>query len=218
MKTKIIAKILSAPCWVIMLLACGLLIGLGGVKSAAAAPAPVGNFAKTAPGGCSYSQFFGLLPWYNYLPCTGPQCNNNDKSSSTPCVQFTKTTINNKGSQCGGGGGQSENNGQIFSKGKNATVKNAPGDSTGCGLNGGSGGLGAIWLIALAVFEDILRIAGLVAVFVVIAGGIRYSTSNGDPQSAQAARGTIINALIGLTIAVIASATVAFIGHRLGGG
>ncbi|MGH7238043.1 MAG: hypothetical protein ACREGF_05915, partial [Candidatus Saccharimonadales bacterium] len=77
-------------------------------------------------------------------------------------------------------------------------------------------GLGAVWLIALAVLEDLLRIAGFAAVIMVIVGGIRYTTSNGDPQNTQAAKGTIINALIGLTIAIIASASVAFIAGKIG--
>jgi hypothetical protein len=77
-------------------------------------------------------------------------------------------------------------------------------------------GLSVIWLIALAVFEDLLRVAGLVAVGFTIYGGIRYMTSQGEPEATKGAAATITNALIGLAIAVLAATTVAFIAKKLG--
>ncbi|MDZ7744461.1 MAG: hypothetical protein U5K77_01745 [Candidatus Saccharibacteria bacterium] len=56
--------------------------------------------------------------------------------------------------------------------------------------------------VLLAVFEIILRIAGLVAVAMVIFGGFKYMLSQGEPEATKGARTTIINALIGLGIAV----------------
>jgi len=79
-------------------------------------------------------------------------------------------------------------------------------------------GINSVWLIALAVFEDLLRVAGIAAVVFVIYGGIRYTTSEGEPEHTRAALGTIINALVGLVIAMIAATTVSFIGTKLGGG
>lgn len=83
--------------------------------------------------------------------------------------------------------------------------------------NSNTSNLNAIWLIGLAIFDDLLRVAGMVAVGFIIYGGIRYMTSQGEPETTNAARGTIINALIGLAIAVIAATTVSFIGNSLGG-
>ena len=74
-----------------------------------------------------------------------------------------------------------------------------------------------LWLIVLALFEDLLRIAGLVAVGFVIWGGIRYVTSQGEPENTRAAYGTIFNAIIGLGIAIIAASAVSFVAARLGG-
>jgi hypothetical protein len=71
-------------------------------------------------------------------------------------------------------------------------------------------------LILLAVVDDLLRIAGIVAVGFVIYGAFQYVGSQGSPEAAAKAQTTIINALIGLAIAVISVATVSFIGHRLG--
>lgn len=84
--------------------------------------------------------------------------------------------------------------------------------------NGGKiSNLNEIWLVGLAVFDDLLRVAGMVAVVFVIYGGVRYITSQGEPEATKAAQGTIINALIGLAIAIVAATTVAFIGSSLGG-
>ena len=75
--------------------------------------------------------------------------------------------------------------------------------------------------ILLAVVEILLRVAGMVAVGFVIYGGFQYMLSQGDknvqgvPEKANAARGTIINALIGVVIAVIATVAVSFVARTL---
>ncbi|MGH7237352.1 MAG: hypothetical protein ACREGF_02350, partial [Candidatus Saccharimonadales bacterium] len=153
--------LLIAPYWLMLLVSAGL-IGFGASQVLRPKPAQSSNYAfgSTAPAGCDYSDFFGLSPWYAYLPCTGPACVNPPPTTppTTPCVQFTKTPIDNTQG------------------------------STGGGLSSGGTGLGAVWLIALAVLEDLLRIAGFAAVIMVIVGGIRYTTSNGDPQNTDAAK------------------------------
>ena len=73
----------------------------------------------------------------------------------------------------------------------------------------------AIPRIGLAVVEILLRIAGLVAVVYVVMGGFKYMTSQGEPENLKQAQGTIINALIGLVIAMLATAVVNVIGVLL---
>lgn len=80
---------------------------------------------------------------------------------------------------------------------------------------------GLVWptvvgLVTLAVVEAMLMIAALVTVGYVMYGGFRFITSQGDPEGAKSARQTVINALIGLVIAMVASGVVRFIGARLG--
>jgi hypothetical protein len=70
--------------------------------------------------------------------------------------------------------------------------------------------------VAIAIVEILLRVASLVAVGFVMYGGFRYITSQGEPENAKSARQTIINALIGLVIAVVAASAVAFVGNQLG--
>jgi hypothetical protein len=70
------------------------------------------------------------------------------------------------------------------------------------------------WLIGLGVADILLRVAALVAIGYVVYGGVQYITSQGQPDATSKARQTIINALIGLVIAISASATVTFIAGR----
>lgn len=75
--------------------------------------------------------------------------------------------------------------------------------------------LGDIWLIVAAIIEIALRIAAIVAVVFVIYGGFTYTTSQGDPEGTKNARNTIVNALIGLALAVMAAAIVSFIARSI---
>ncbi|MET1033152.1 MAG: hypothetical protein ABWX94_01500 [Candidatus Saccharimonadales bacterium] len=75
---------------------------------------------------------------------------------------------------------------------------------------------GDLALVGMGVLDICLRIAALVAVGFVIYGGISYITSEGSPDQTKNAQTTIINALIGLVIAIIATALVSFIGQKLG--
>lgn len=71
-------------------------------------------------------------------------------------------------------------------------------------------------LVGLAIFDDLLRIAALVAIGYIIYGGVLYVTSQGSPDQTGKAQNTILNALIGLVIAIISAALVSFIGSRIG--
>ncbi len=65
-------------------------------------------------------------------------------------------------------------------------------------------------LIGLAIVELLLRLAGLITVGVVVAGGFKYITSQGQPDATKSARQTIINGLIGMTITIIATISINF--------
>lgn len=74
-------------------------------------------------------------------------------------------------------------------------------------------GLNDIWLIVLAVIEILLRVAIYVAIAFVVVGGFKYITSAGEanPDKVGVARKTVIDALIGLIIAVAATAVVSYV-------
>ncbi len=69
--------------------------------------------------------------------------------------------------------------------------------------------------IFLVVADDLVRIAGLVAVAFVITGGIQLVTSQAEPDKTKRARETIISALVGVAVAIVAASVVAYIGSRL---
>lgn len=72
-------------------------------------------------------------------------------------------------------------------------------------------GLSDIWLIVAAIIELLLRIGALAAIVYALYGSIQFITSQGDPSKTQAARQTIINALVGLVISVAAATLVTFL-------
>ena len=61
------------------------------------------------------------------------------------------------------------------------------------------------------IINILLTVASVVAVIMIIVGGIRYATSNGDSTQVSAAKNTIMYAVIGLVIAIFAYAIVNFV-------
>lgn len=71
--------------------------------------------------------------------------------------------------------------------------------------------LNNIWTVVANVLDIVIRLAGLAAVFVLIYAGIRYITSQGKPDSLEAAKQTITYAIIGLVLAIMGATIVGFI-------
>lgn len=65
-----------------------------------------------------------------------------------------------------------------------------------------------IWTIVLNVIEIAVQVVGYLAIFYIIYGGFRYITSAGAPEAHAAAMKTILNAVIGLAIAICSIAIV----------
>jgi len=124
------------------------------------------NFAVDTLDHCQKYIFFGLRPWYHYLP-------------------------------------KGEVDAQCNVKHFNILPGSTPSD---------------VPLVVLAIIDDLLRIAALVAVAFVIIGAIRLITSQGNPEDTGKAQTTILNALLGLAIAIVSATFVAFLGRKLGGG
>jgi hypothetical protein len=81
----------------------------------------------------------------------------------------------------------------------------------------GNGKNSDILLVLLAIVDDLLIIAGLVAVGYVIFAGVKYITSQGSPDETAKAQSTLVNALLGLALALVAITLVSFLGNKLGG-
>lgn len=61
------------------------------------------------------------------------------------------------------------------------------------------------------IVNVMLFILGAIAVIMIIIGGIRYATSNGDASGTKAAKDTVLYAVIGLIVAILAYAIVNFV-------
>lgn len=118
---------------------------------------------ETLAEACS-STFFGLKPWFAYMPDSKFDANCNVK-------EFNLLSNGNKKSDI------------------------AP--------------------VVLAIVDNLVRIAALVAVVFVVIGGVKYVTSQGEPEGVKGAKDSIINAMIGMVIAIIAASVVSFIGNQL---
>lgn len=61
------------------------------------------------------------------------------------------------------------------------------------------------------IVNVLLFILGAIAVIMIIIGGIRYTTSNGDAGNIKSAKDTILYAVVGLVVAILAYAIVNFV-------
>lgn len=101
-------------------------------------------------------------------------------------------------------------------------AKSATGDVIGCDVQAdftkASGELdGSILMkIALGIVDILLRLAALIAVGFVLFGGFKLLSSQGESKGLTESRQTIINALVGLVITLVATGIVTFIGNTLG--
>lgn len=65
--------------------------------------------------------------------------------------------------------------------------------------------------IVTPIVNTLLFILGAISVIMIIVAGIRYTTSGGDASSVTAAKNTLLYAIIGLIVAILAFAIVNFV-------
>jgi hypothetical protein len=98
--------------------------------------------------------------------------------------------------------------------GGNADVNNNP-LKTGTACAKGSGQTDSITNVFKVVVNILLFIVGAVAVIMLVIGGLRYVTSNGDQNAVTGAKNTILYAIIGIVVAFLAFAAVTFVTDQL---
>ena len=146
-------------------------------QAAAQTPSPV-LFASAADN-CNKSGFFGLEPWYHFLP-----------NSEIGVGQIGKTPVDKCGIKC-----------------FNIFVQDNPNE---CGETASD-----VPGVILAIIDDLLRIAAIVAVAFIIVGSFQFAGSRGNSERTANAQSTVINALTGLAVALVAVALVSFLGNQL---
>lgn len=65
------------------------------------------------------------------------------------------------------------------------------------------------------VLNVVFAVVGAISVLMVVIGGIKYASSQGDPQAISKAKGTIIYAIVGLIVTILAVAIVDFVIGRV---
>ena len=60
-------------------------------------------------------------------------------------------------------------------------------------------------------------LTGVIAVIIIILSGIRYITSSGNPEQTKRAKATLVNAIIGLVVIVLAWSFVTFVAEKFVG-
>lgn len=69
-----------------------------------------------------------------------------------------------------------------------------------------------IWHIVLNIADMLLRLSIYFAIGFIIYGGVQFVISQGSPDKVAAAKKTILNAVIGLVLSIMATAIVGYIG------
>ena len=113
-------------------------------------------------------------------------------------VVASTSLASSKGSACRGIGGTWE-------------LKDASKPSEGYHCKNGDGGGKSLTETIKTIIDTLLFITGMVAVIMIVIGGLRYVTSNGDSNQASQAKNTILYAVIGLVVAIMAYAIVNFV-------
>lgn len=91
-------------------------------------------------------------------------------------------------------------------------ANSAQGDGTSSCLFGNEAGCdGSQTPIFKTITNVLLFIIGAVSVIMLILGGIRYTVSQGDSSAITSAKNTILYAIIGIVVAILAYAAVNFV-------
>ena len=114
---------------------------------------------------------------------------------------------------CSGGSGGSSGTSGAQSGGASSSSSGSGSSGAICGANSSDD----FSKIMHNVINTILLVLGMVAVIMIIIGGIRYTTSNGDSAQITSAKNTILYAVVGLVIAILSYAIVNFVISRFGG-
>jgi hypothetical protein len=84
----------------------------------------------------------------------------------------------------------------------------------GCTTAAGSKSIGNIVSIAVNLFSAII---GIIAVVMIMVGGVKYITSQGEPAQTAAAKNTVLYAAIGIVVVVLSQVIVRYVLNKFTG-
>lgn len=82
----------------------------------------------------------------------------------------------------------------------------------------GPAGAGTAGGLVLSIISILLLVVGSLAVIYLIIGGYRYIVAHGNEEAAEGAKKTILHAIIGLAVVILAFAIITIIARVLVGG
>lgn len=65
--------------------------------------------------------------------------------------------------------------------------------------------------VAVGIINAVTMVVGIIAVLMIVIGGVNYATSSGDPSKVKKAKDTILYSAIGLVVALLAFSLVNFV-------
>ncbi len=98
-------------------------------------------------------------------------------------------------------------NAQVSNEAKQAACEGIGATGGNCDNSSGA----SVSLLVGNVINILSWIVGIVAVFMLIIGGMKFILSSGDANGIQSARNTIIYALVGVVVAALAQVMVRFV-------
>lgn len=131
-----------------------------------------------------------------------PPTKTNPTKTKTPTTNTTNTDESTGSSGSGSTSGSSSGS----SCGSAAECINSGVDQAG-----GSNANKDMGSFLKSITDTLLFVLGAGAVIMIVIGGIRYATSNGDQNTLTSAKNTILYAVIGLVLAIMAYAIVNFV-------
>ena len=90
------------------------------------------------------------------------------------------------------------------------SIRSSANNLAECNVNADEEGKGLMPTIQ-TIINLALAVLGIVAVIIIIVGGVTYTTSQGDPAKITKAKNTIMYGVIGLVVALLAFAIVNFV-------
>lgn len=84
-------------------------------------------------------------------------------------------------------------------------------------IQGAAGSDTDLMSLVTNILNAVFLIIGIIAVVVIIIGGVNYTTSQGDPSKVKKAKDTILYGIIGLIVSLLAYAIVNFVLTNIAG-
>lgn len=84
-------------------------------------------------------------------------------------------------------------------------------------ISGAAGSDTDLMSLVTNILNAVFLVIGVIAVVVIIIGGVNYTTSQGDPSKVKKAKDTILYGIIGLIVSLLAYAIVNFVLTNIAG-